>query len=389
MEKPDFNNKPKIEVEKTIQENERSLNFEEQESSKRETVTLEIGGKTIEAVKYYFEYPEHIQKETGILGYVRTVIPSEFVKTLKEIELKNGESDVGSEMDITYKLLDELSHKEYPTHCYNHVLAYWSDRTRHLEYFRQGFFKNKIYDLSVIEKESKHEIYPLSNANTLSGDNSELHGNFTVYDKESNMVSDKKIPIGHILKYKDDIDEGNKYAATSFGGLNLSPTDFFHTGPTKDTLGFGFPFELDNFMREYYEKALAEEVKQSIKNGSSDGLGLHEIMIRLAMDNDLKNIHINLSQSLNLILKDNGIESFSFTENDVQGVLKEVENHKKWSNGREYGTPFHSYLPIFIGNDKIPQLSWGHATYAHYFNDKGFNFFKFKHADHLPTKTEI
>ncbi len=41
---------------------------------------------------------------------------------------------------------------------------------------------------------------------------------------------------------------------------------------------------------------------------------------------------------------------------------------------------------IFINNDKIPQLSWGHAKYAHYFNDKGFNFFKFKHTDKLPVK---
>jgi hypothetical protein len=38
---------------------------------------------------------------------------------------------------------------------------------------------------------------------------------------------------------------------------------------------------------------------------------------------------------------------------------------------------------------EIPQLSWGHAKYAHYFNDKSFNFFKFKHADHLPVKEKL
>ena len=43
------------------------------------------------------------------------------------------------------------------------------------------------------------------------------------------------------------------------------------------------------------------------------------------------------------------------------------------------------FLPIFIGKDDIPQLSWGHAKYGHYMNEKGFNFFKFKHADHLPS----
>lgn len=48
------------------------------------------------------------------------------------------------------------------------------------------------------------------------------------------------------------------------------------------------------------------------------------------------------------------------------------------------GSYIETEIPILINNDELPQISWGHAKYAHYFNEKGFNFFKFKHADHLP-----
>ena len=46
--------------------------------------------------------------------------------------------------------------------------------------------------------------------------------------------------------------------------------------------------------------------------------------------------------------------------------------------------PQEVLIPILINHSEIPQLSWGHAKYAHFVNQKGFNFIEFKHAEHLP-----
>ena len=108
METLKFNNQPKAEVEKTPQENEGLLNEQEQESGKRENIVLEIDGQKIEAVKYYFEYPERIQKETGILGYER-------VKITKEI--------MPAQEDSIISLLLIMSDGEYPRYSFNHKIG--------------------------------------------------------------------------------------------------------------------------------------------------------------------------------------------------------------------------------------------------------------------------
>lgn len=46
-------------------------------------------------------------------------------------------------------------------------------------------------------------------------------------------------------------------------------------------------------------------------------------------------------------------------------------------------------IPIFINHDEIPQICWGHAKYAHFYNQKGFNFFEFKHAEELPKQFSV
>lgn len=40
-------------------------------------------------------------------------------------------------------------------------------------------------------------------------------------------------------------------------------------------------------------------------------------------------------------------------------------------------------MPIFIGHDTMPQISWGHAKYAHLLDEKNLNFLTFDHEDYL------
>lgn len=410
MEKMDLNKQSKVEIEKHSQKIE-FLNDQEQESSKRENITLEIDGLKIEAVKYYFEYPEQTQKETGILGYERTKIPIEnldgFLKysfekekgfSLKEIGIENYQQLANlldkSPKDLTekeveiedrvglfeesfcYKLLDHLSDNEYPQFCHNHKFAYWSDKVaseRYINNFKKDFFVGKIYDLEKVKKEKKYVKHPFSNAERTTGDDSYKHANVTIYDsKQSNKIISRGnyVPIGEIVEFENKIKSGEAYACTTFSGLNLCPSDFFQ-GLERKNIGFGFSFKLDSFMREYFEESLDVFKKQLAGNDLIESSSIGEIGASLVLDDFLS-----------------GKKSMGIYENEIQENLfrKKAEKFYELSTGRRQFSHKHSYLPIFIGHDKIPQLSWGHAKYAHYFNDKGFNFFKFKHADHLPTK---
>ena len=268
MENPHFKNQSKAEIEKVPPENEELLNAQEQESGKRENIVLEIDGQKIEAVKYYFKYPERIQKETGILGYERTQIPKEnlynlFKSTLsknnlslpdeikdyasahrfldklneKGVNMTKEEIQMYSNIDHTdrdmgYELLNVLSNGEYPEYCHNHKLSFHLDKKgteRHKKFFKKDFFLGKIYDLEKIKEEKKYAPYAFSNRK-LDVDGSADWANITVYNSSNpyeKISPGKYISLQDVLDYEDEIKNGEAYACTTYSGLNTSPSDFF------------------------------------------------------------------------------------------------------------------------------------------------------------------
>lgn len=357
--------------------------------SKRQNITIEIEGQTIEAVKYYFEYPEHIQKETGILGYERTSIPQNSLEILQS-------TDVNKRI-IENKVLETLSAGEYPYECSTHQYALWSDdqaTERYMDYLKKKIFTTKIYDLDIIQEESKHAQYPFSNSKLTEGNRSDTHAGMLVYDHNNTPVSGT-MPLWEVLKYKDQIEKGELYACAS-PGLNTAPSNFFIRNKNKEVeLSFGFSYRLDNFMREYYEKSLIIGMKQIAESSLEMPGYLIEIGVSLVLDNyfngnnDISSSTLDMSDIsfLTDILQKNDIKR-PISSSDLRIIIRKAN----WRAGDaiermwRYRT-FHSYLPIFIGNNEVPQLSRGHAKYAHCSHAKGIDFFKFKHADHLPVQT--
>lgn len=148
MEIPKFNNQPKVDLEKIPQGSEEFLDIEEQEFGKRENIILEIDGRKIEAVKYYFEYPERIQKATGILGYERTkILDNDFLK------FNEAGYDLAERIE---KLTLALSNQEYPYKCLNHFVGGYAgdERKKSINKILQeiGFFSKRFMMLSVFQK---------------------------------------------------------------------------------------------------------------------------------------------------------------------------------------------------------------------------------------------
>lgn len=86
----------------------------EDKETKKEKFFLEINGQKIEGEKYYFEYPKHVQEETGILGYERVKISIEnldnFSKFLFEKEKGFSLNEIGIE---NFSQLDKILEKKY------------------------------------------------------------------------------------------------------------------------------------------------------------------------------------------------------------------------------------------------------------------------------------
>lgn len=402
METPKLNNQPKVDLEKTAQENDESLNDQGQESGKRENILLEIDGQKIEAVKYYFEYPERIQKETGILGYDRVKILRENLKVSVE------------------SIIHKLSDGEYPGKCLTHVMgghAHKEDKPEMFEDFaKDKFFLQKIYDVDTIKRKNERNtpVGNLFNYSTTPSDNDhrqDKRSTFSLYKKNSDGSREKVAEnqyIGNIINYKNELASGDYFAATTESGFNTIASGLWdsHDSTKENSFCVGFPlYGTDDFYNEYLEESL-KEYSLSINERKRDGLGepsvdnFSSLALLWFLSKNKANISLEgvsdvekkgsagqkFSDLMNTFIKENpsthAISSINFNEARA-AFFPDEKGQYLYGNRAEY------QIPVFIGHDKIPQLSWGHAKYAHYFNDKSFNFFKFKHADHLPSKEEI
>lgn len=231
---------------------------------------------------------------------------------------------------------------------------------------------------------------------------------FHIFKNTSNIqITEKPLRPRDIPGHSKNI--GKDIYLVSAQGLNVSPGNFFHHWIKPNDIGFGFdPFD-DKLMNEYYEKATSALLSLGYKLDSFDSTANSSLAITIL--NRYKNTSGHFPSWVGL--KNSG--SRGTEDNNVMEELKSIAEEFKKNNKLqnipisdknimdgmynffEYGSKFERFvnpidevfLPIFIGHNEIPQLSWGHAKYAHYFNDKSFNFFKFKHADHLPVIEEV
>jgi len=320
-----------------------------------------------------------------------------------------------------------------------------------LEDFKKtGFFiqkifdidKQKNYDRSNRDNDSHDNKKVKSNATVFNKETGEKVNeyDFVPFDK----ITDPK------SEYYQGIKEGKYFASTPFAGFNTGvgvfwglPYFTFYKQPS-----FGFSME-DGFLNEYLNKALDIYLKElkginfkghtnnpsEMYGGAPKDVGINALIRELIFsDESVRKAHFwgiihgnfyrfsdyfdsNVQEKTNEEFKKEkerlGIKNKKDFEDVPRNAVKEVvkkieERHNiniydyisdnygkdvvdiyKWAGVDDTYSETELALPVFIGlENEIPQLSWGHAKYGHYVNDKGLNFFEFKHADHLPTKEE-
>ena len=360
--------------------------------TKKEKIFLEIDGQKLEGEKYYFEYPKNIQEETGILGYERT-------KILNESLIER----VG-----TQKLLLQLSNGKYPNLSFTHQMGGFAleDHISEMssDFIKDKFFLQKIYDINTIERKKtrNNDLENILNYSPrLEGyTGKELNSSFSIFNNKNELIKNSLYPY-ELPNYKDSLKTGELFIASrgGTGGINTLPGRFWGWGKEAESLiSFGFPmWGEDQFFTKYLEESL--KIFSKLKLGAPiDSIGdddsLCSLIIMYCMSNykkehgDYKMTVEYVHQKISSFILENpespaisSITDFwsvphAFLQNDYKGgdFQKEITEESTWDWN----------IPILIGNKEIPQLSWGHAKYAHYFNEKGLNFFEFKHADHLP-----
>lgn len=377
-----------------------------QEVKGKQKVSIEINGVQIEGEKYYFEYPKNIQEETGILGYERVKISDQ--KILKQIENALPQNKAGVIGDICKSLSDG----EYPNYTLNHIVGAYTTKNEHASMYedfkKDKFFLQKIYGMELIErKRNRNDINYKHIFNHHSGGASDQpRANYSLIEKDSHTIIKNGEFIGNIIEDKEQIASKKFFASTIHGeaGLNMIPGSWFGSYPSENEISFGFStFGSDPFFQEYAEKIFLEFVKiinsneswEQLKSGYTFRTAAFLFLITkygkefgfLKGDEKLYATVINKCQLiLDTFLLKNNINTLP-SEIKSEIVASLIDGGYRNFGITEIGLSAPEvFLPVMFGHDEIPQLSWGHAKYAHYFNDKSFNFFKFKHADHLPVK---
>ena len=428
-------------------ESQELQNIQENKAEKSETkevlkFILDDKEYELKTSSYNFEYPKNTQERTGIVGYERIKISAEdifefyknYIKNMYNLDIEkigvNQYTDIPQFMkdvydfyhykegyykdtslpkrfndlsnliseDILYKIssldfpkflykvFDNLSNKEYPYMCLNHKIGAYAGNATAKEYVSNfaddKFFLQKIYDIERIKEERKNKpVNQIFNHGQESFDYA--YSDFFLYDKEKDSkIFEKGVHIGNITDYADTL--GQKNYAVSGKGLDVSPGRFWHGVNITDTvLGFS-PFN-DLFFEEYSEKAaeilLSLKLTDSWDSAAKTSFALFLLNKYKKQVGTIKQIEEIASE----FLLDKNLPTLEELSINIRDIIRRVMN-----NEGELGNNINEIkLPIFIGRDDIPQLSWGHAKYAHYFNEKGLNFFKFKHKEYLPEKNSI
>lgn len=425
----------------------------------KDKIKIELAGKEyeIETTSYDFEYPGTIQKETGILGYKRTVVKEDgmlnaihnyckdfgintegckdFNSVLKLINgilyekklefgyrkygqkywewgFKNEEGEKSyynylenTGLDKFSNNLDEnllikkidlvLSNGEFPNFTFNHSIGAHQDGKKEMitNFIKDQFFIQKLFSVDLTEK--------IKLGDRRFGDHEIM---MDIINKKGNR-SEGEINTHSLYQMKDKI-KNNEIFLVGYDAFNTVAGNFWLK--RNDNISFGFSPD-DSFFKEYLKEIYMFCLKNNFNSGGERTTTLYIEEMAVLSDknifNEIKKYYedpvynkkdwdenhkeiANLSmEAIKKFLKIPNIEKIiidkfgSLPYGSGEFVHRVMCNQKDHCEERDES---EILIPIFINHDKIPHLSWGHAKYAHFFNQKGFNFFEFKHADHLP-----
>ena len=384
-------------------------------SSSKKDISFEVGDFKFNAIKYSFEYPKSIQNETGILGYKRTIVKD---KDVEKLGVK--------------KLNQILSCGEFPNRTLNHSIGAHQGGP-HKDFFIQDkFFIQKLFDINLTKK------IKLGKRNTSSDSFESIV--MGVYDK-MNCDAIGEVSTHLLSTYEEEI-KSNEVFLIGHDAFNTSAGNFWGF-QTDNRINFGFSLN-DNLFANYIKKAYEIFLKNNLDT-KKELIGIEQIVRMVAFcDNDffeeykrffkesensleeesikgeeerLSKIFSNLRENFlphfdqdevilnkRVIYVGDGrtLKSYNYNERFVDKINNIMDLCLSWDkgymahttrdflktssiNGNKEGSPGDKsdeiHIPIFINHPEIPQICWGHAKYANFMNEKGFNFFEFQHKD--------
>lgn len=384
---------------------EEALNFTTPDNNKEtggdfKILTLGVQGKEVE-IPYQtksFEYSKDIQNKTGILGYERHKIPfEELSKKLADLEnsmepQKKGLSwyyNPPKNALVRYELLKAFTHGRFPDHSYNYMMGfgfgkhYKPERLKiQLEQLEEDrFLMQKVFGKETMHKlnlKQGHKIYGSGDV-----DPTQFHDYYFVNNK---------------YKAGERVGPGDPNALKfAFNGLNVySGAIFLHQIDLEKPI-FGFDRN-DKLFIDYLKKSVEtiSNISEQTNNAELSGYNFEFLNMIEAATSDL---------SLDEILADHPY--YIIGENDHKLMHKyrryfkalfekypELEKDLKDINQMSRRFIVNSneidseHIPIFIGHPKMPQLRWGHATYASIKTKASLNILNIKHADRYPKNTQ-
>lgn len=359
------------------------------EKKEKQISTIEINGIKIETQKEYFEYPEYIQKETGILGYDRTIIKKEDAEKIGDKEL-----------DIA------LSGGKFPSFTFNHQLGadipIEQKQAYHTYFKNDKFFLQKIFDIDRLNKSFKEKELGIPTKDR-----------FRYYKKSDNNFIGKSGNVGATSLIETFKTNSNKEEVYAVGpdGLNTKYGEMW-SDESGFMTSFGFTPE-DPLYYEYLTKILEQYKKLYQEDPNTYFHSITNIIAQMIMrDEHLRHLWEIRDEKNRYFLSKESLESADlnleqYVNEKINQLFKSFkinfitdENADKYIR-QKYSLPeryrmnvakqiiheiYQPDLPIIINHNEIFQLSWGHAKYAHFMSSKGFNFIEFKHTDHLPQK---
>jgi len=318
-----------------------------------------------------------------------------------------------------------FSNGEFPSRTFNHVMGAYVEKEQSTKPFIEDrLFLQKLFDVELSKK-----IKLGGNRSISTDENTSIF--MDVYEKENGKPIDET-DVSSLHKYSEKIKQDEVFLLGT-DAFNLSIGRFWDEQSTK-SLSVGFSCK-DPFFQEYLKKAYKFFLDNDYEN---DLLGIQQVMMILVFGSDefiakfkelennedikeeekvmeLNNLFLKIRDSFlpdidqETILSNKKKESSCWKDRSGKNATKHLgrdhwfdspnfqfDDHtlNRLQYAHDYG---HGYswgrqevtIPIFINHNEMPQLSWGHAKYAHFMNKKGFNFFEFKHAEHLPQNKKI
>jgi hypothetical protein len=361
----------------------------------REKITLQIEGGSIEIKKSYFEYPEHIQKETQIKGYTKYKLAltdvENFLDGSKHKELFNTyDSEVKkkkADLERKYQGRDGWQNKEFVNEL-NQNRTEWErgyekldPKMEMLRILSGGNFPDKTYN-HVMQGDSTYG----------EGQREELYNNKFILTKIDNIKKSDTV-LGYRFGKSVQVMVNKEGKVLLTGDFSTSSTaDHVRYTPWegKKSDGDGIMVDETNFSeskeisKEEFSKLIENNLIISTMGGIYSGYGRlwDKRFVKPVFGFDpndepfkdylakVKNIYEKLPDH---VISNKGEVSLEHLLSDVDSKNKGAVNDKSLHYGEVM-------IPVMTGETGLPKFCWGYAKYAVIPTEKNFNFLVIDHV---------